>query len=139
MPYPEMLVAPMRLQLVEAGFKSLMTADEVAEAMKNNEGTKLMVFNSVCGCAAGTARPGIMKAVKESAKLPTELLTVFAGQEVEAVAKAREFIAPFPPSSPAIGLYKNGELVHFIERHNIEGRSADMIAENLKAAFDEYC
>ena len=134
-----MLVAPMRLQLVEAGFKSLMTADEVAEAMKNNEGTKLMVFNSVCGCAAGTARPGIMKAVKESAKLPTELLTVFAGQEVEAVAKAREFIAPFPPSSPAIGLYKNGELVHFIERHNIEGRSADMIAENLKAAFDEYC
>jgi putative YphP/YqiW family bacilliredoxin len=98
-----------------------------------------MVFNSVCGCAAGTARPGIMKAVKESAKLPTELLTVFAGQEVEAVAKAREFIAPFPPSSPAIGLYKNGELVHFIERHNIEGRSADMIAENLKAAFDEYC
>ncbi len=139
MPYPEMLVAPMRQQLVEAGFKSLMTADEVAEAMKNNEGTKLMVFNSVCGCAAGAARPGIMKAVKESAKLPTELLTVFAGQEVEAVAKAREFIAPFPPSSPAIGLYKNGELVHFIERHNIEGRSADMIAENLKAAFDEYC
>jgi len=139
MPYPEMLVAPMRQQLVEVGFKSLLTADEVSAAMNNNEGTKLMVFNSVCGCAAGTARPGIMKAIKESSKLPSELLTVFAGQEVEAVAKAREFIAPFPPSSPSIGLYKNGELVHFIERHNIEGRSAEMIAENLKAAFDEYC
>ncbi|MCF8429960.1 MAG: BrxA/BrxB family bacilliredoxin [Bacteroidia bacterium] len=139
MPYPEMLVAPMRQQLVEVGFKSLLTADEVSAAMNKNEGTKLMVFNSVCGCAAGTARPGIMKAIQESSKLPNELLTVFAGQEVEAVAKAREFIAPFPPSSPSIGLYKNGELVHFIERHNIEGRSAEMIAENLKAAFEEYC
>lgn len=139
MPYPEMLVAPMRQQLVEVGFKSLLTADEVSAVMNNHVGTKLMVFNSVCGCAAGTARPGIMKAIKESSKLPNELLTVFAGQEVEAVAKAREFIAPFPPSSPAIGLYKNGELVHFIERHNIEGRSAEMIAENLKSAFEEYC
>ena len=139
MPYPEMLVAPMRQQLVEVGFKSLLTADEVSSVMNNHEGTKLMVFNSVCGCAAGTARPGIMKAIQESSKLPNELLTVFAGQEVEAVAKAREFIAPFPPSSPSIGLYKNGELVHFIERHNIEGRSAEMIAANLKAAFEEYC
>ena len=139
MPYPEMLVAPMRQQLVEVGFKSLLTADEVSAVMNNHEGTKLMVFNSVCGCAAGTARPGITKAIQESSKLPNELLTVFAGQEVEAVAKAREFIAPFPPSSPAIGLYKNGELVHFIERHNIEGRSAEMIAANLKAAFEEYC
>ncbi len=134
-----MLVAPMRQQLVEVGFKSLLTADEVSAVMNNQEGTKLMVFNSVCGCAAGTARPGIMKAIQESSKLPNELLTVFAGQEVEAVAKAREFIAPFPPSSPSIGLYKNGELVHFIERHNIEGRSAEMIAANLKAAFEEYC
>jgi putative YphP/YqiW family bacilliredoxin len=139
MPYPEMLVTPMRQQLVEVGFKSLLTADEVSAVMNNHEGTKLMVFNSVCGCAAGTARPGIMKAIQESSKLPNELLTVFAGQEVEAVAKAREFIAPFPPSSPSIGLYKNGELVHFIERHNIEGRSAEMIAANLKAAFEEYC
>jgi len=139
MPYPEMLVAPMRQQLVEVGFKSLLTADEVSAVMNNHQGTKLMVFNSVCGCAAGTARPGIMKAIQESSKLPSELLTVFAGQEVEAVAKAREFIAPFPPSSPSIGLYKNGELVHFIERHNIEGRSAEMIAENLKSAFEEYC
>ncbi len=139
MPYPEMLVAPMRQQLVDAGFKSLMTASEVEDAMKNTEGTQLMVFNSVCGCAAGTARPGVMKAIKESSKVPNQLLTVFAGQEVEAVAKAREFIAPYPPSSPSIGLYKNGELVHFVERHNIEGRSADMIAEHLKAVFEEYC
>ena len=139
MPYPEMLVAPLRQQLVEVGFKSLLTADEVSAVMNNHEGTKLMVFNSVCGCAAGTARPGITKAIQESSKLPNEVLTVFAGQEVEAVAKAREFIAPFPPSSPSIGLYKNGELVHFIERHNIEGRSAEMIAANLKAAFEEYC
>lgn len=139
MPYPEMLVAPMRQQLVDAGFKSLMTASEVEAAMKNTQGTQLMVFNSVCGCAAGTARPGVMKAIKESSKVPDELLTVFAGQEIEAVAKAREFIAPYPPSSPSIGLYKNGELVHFVERHNIEGRSADMIAAHLKAVFEEYC
>ena len=128
----------MKAELTESGFIDMTNASEVSAALQQT-GTTLVVVNSVCGCAAGTARPGIMKAVKESAKLPTELLTVFAGQEVEAVAKAREFIAPFPPSSPAIGLYKNGELVHFIERHNIEGRSADMIAENLKAAFDEYC
>lgn len=139
MPYPEMLVAPMRQQLIEAGFKSLLTVDEVVNVLNNNEGTKLMVFNSVCGCAAGTARPGILKAIQESSKLPNELLTVFAGQEVEAVAKAREYMAPFPPSSPSIALFKNGEIVHFVERHNIEGRSAEMIAENLKAAFEDYC
>lgn len=139
MPYPEMLVAPMRQQLVDAGFTSLMNAQEVENEMKSTEGTRLVVFNSVCGCAAGTARPGIIKAVKESQKLPGRLLTVFAGQETEAVAKAREYTAPFPPSSPSVALYKNGELVHFIERHQIEGRSADMIAENLKAAFAEFC
>lgn len=139
MPYPEMLVAPMRQQLVEVGFKSLMTPDEVEHELKDQSGTKLLVFNSVCGCAAGTARPGVMKAVQESAKKPDSLLTVFAGQETEAVAKAREFTAPYPPSSPSIALYKNGELVHFIERHNIEGRSAEMIASNLQAAFDEFC
>jgi len=137
--YPEMLVAPMRQQLEEIGFKSLMTADDVNKELTDNNGTKLLVFNSVCGCAAGTARPGIIKAVKESGKLPAHLITVFAGQEMEAVAKAREFTAPFPPSSPSIALYKNGELVHFIERHQIEGRSADMIAENLKAAFEDFC
>ncbi len=134
-----MLVAPMRQQLEGVGFKSLMTSQEVENEMNNAEGTKLMVFNSVCGCAAGTARPGVMKAVQETLKKPSQLVTVFAGQETEAVAKAREYTAPFPPSSPSIALYKNGELVHFIERHNIEGRSADMIAENLKAAFEEFC
>ncbi|MFN6358465.1 MAG: BrxA/BrxB family bacilliredoxin [Bacteroidota bacterium] len=139
MPYPEMLVAPMRQQLVDVGFKSLMTPAEVEQELTNNSGTKLLVFNSVCGCAAGTARPGVIKAVQQAAKKPDALLTVFAGQETDAVAKAREFTAPFPPSSPSIALYKNGELVHFIERHMIEGRPAEMIAANLQAAFDEFC
>lgn len=139
MPYPEMLVAPMRAQLEEVGFTSLMTPSDVEGALNDKTGTKLLVFNSVCGCAAGTARPGVMKAVKESVKKPDTLLTVFAGQETEAVAKAREYTAPYPPSSPSIALYKNGELVHFIERHMIEGRSAEMIATNLQAAFDEFC
>jgi putative YphP/YqiW family bacilliredoxin len=139
MSYPEMLVAPMRQQLEDAGFKSLMTPSDVEQELTNASGTKLLVFNSVCGCAAGTARPGVIKAVTSASKKPAELLTVFAGQETEAVAKAREFTAPFPPSSPSIALYKNGELVHFIERHMIEGRSAEMIAANLQAAFDEFC
>lgn len=139
MPYPEMLVAPMRQQLEQVGFTSLMTPAEVESALTDKSGTKLLVFNSVCGCAAGTARPGVMKAVQDSAKKPDSLLTVFAGQELDAVAKAREFTAPYPPSSPSIALYKNGELVHFIERHMIEGRSAEMIAANLQAAFDEFC
>lgn len=139
MPYPEMLVAPMRQQLEQVGFKSLMTPTEVETELNNNTGTKLLVFNSVCGCAAGTCRPGVMKAVENAAKKPDSLLTVFAGQETDAVAKAREFTAPYPPSSPSIALYKNGELVHFIERHMIEGRSADMIAANLEAAFKEFC
>ncbi len=139
MAYPEMLVAPMRQELSNVGFKSLMTASEVEKELTDNTGTKLLVFNSVCGCAAGTARPGVVKAVTTSAKKPSQLLTVFAGMETEAVSKAREFTAPFPPSSPSIALYKNGELVHFIERHNIEGRSAEMIAANLQAAFEEFC
>lgn len=139
MPYPEMLVAPMRKQLEEVGFKSLMNASEVETELNKKDGTQLLVFNSVCGCAAGTARPGVIKAVQGAAKKPAQMLTVFAGQETEAVAKAREFTAPFPPSSPSIALFKNGELVHFIERHQIEGRSADMIAGSLEAAFEEFC
>ena len=139
MPYPEMLVAPMRQQLENVGFTSLKTASEVEQELTDHTGTKLLVFNSVCGCAAGTCRPGVIKAVEHAAKKPSKLITVFAGQETEAVAKAREFTAPFPPSSPSIALYKNGELVHFIERHNIEGRSAEMIAANLEAAFNEFC
>lgn len=139
MPYPEMLVAPMRKQLEDVGFKSLMTPAEVENELNKKQGTQLLVFNSVCGCAAGTARPGVIQAVLKSTKKPDSLLTVFAGQETDAVAKAREYTAPYPPSSPSIALFKNGELVHFVERHMIEGRSADMIADNLLAAFETYC
>ncbi len=139
MPYPEMLVAPMRQQLETVGFKSLMNATEVETAMNTKQGTQLLVFNSVCGCAAGTCRPGVIDAVTSASKKPSELLTVFAGQETDAVAKAREFTLPYPPSSPSIALFKDGNLVHFIERHMIEGRSAEMISANLKAAFEEYC
>lgn len=139
MPYPEMLVAPMRAQLENVGFKSLMSASEVENTLSTKQGTQLVVFNSVCGCAAGTCRPGVIDAVSTASKMPSELLTVFAGQEADAVAKAREFTLPYPPSSPSIALFKDGNLVHFIERHMIEGRSAEMISSNLKAAFDEYC
>jgi putative YphP/YqiW family bacilliredoxin len=136
--YPEMLVSPMRDELVSVGFKQLLNAEEVNSALKKNNGTQLLVVNSVCGCAAGTCRPGVRLAL-QSDKKPNELVTVFAGMEQDAVAKAREFLLPYPPSSPAIALFKDGELVHMIERHNIEGRSAQMIAENLKAAFEQYC
>jgi putative YphP/YqiW family bacilliredoxin len=139
MPYPEMLVAPMRKQLEDVGFTSLMSASEVDSELSKKSGTQLVVFNSVCGCAAGTARPGVIKAVQESSNKPSSLLTVFAGQELDAVAKVREYTMPFPPSSPSIVLFKDGEIVHFVERHQIEGRSAEMIADNLKMAFDEYC
>jgi putative YphP/YqiW family bacilliredoxin len=136
--YPEMLVSPMREELLSVGFKQLLNAEEVNSALKKDKGTQLLVVNSVCGCAAGTCRPGVRLAL-QSEKKPNELVTVFAGMEQDAVAKAREFLLPYPPSSPAIALFKDGELVHMIERHNIEGRSAQMIAENLKAAFEEYC
>jgi putative YphP/YqiW family bacilliredoxin len=116
-----------------------MTPSEVEQAFSNKEGTQLLVFNSVCGCAAGTARPGVIEAVEKSVKKPAQLLTVFAGQESDAVAKAREFTLPYPPSSPSIALFKNGELVHFVERHMIEGRSAQMISAHLQAAFDTFC
>lgn len=135
--YPEYLVAPMREELTKVGFKELKSADEVNEALKAS-GTSLVVVNSVCGCAAANARPGVRKAV-EHAKKPNQLLTVFAGMEKDAVDQARAHMLPYPPSSPAIALFKDGELVHMIERHQIEGRSADMIADNLMAAFDQYC
>ncbi len=139
MAYPEMLVAPMRQQLESVGFTSLMNASEVENKLNSKQGTQLLVFNSVCGCAAGTCRPGVINAVTSTDKKPSELLTVFAGQEADAVAKAREFTLPYPPSSPSIALFKDGNLVHFIERHMIEGRSAEMISQNLQAAFEEYC
>lgn len=135
--YPEEIVIPMKNDLTSVGFKELTTPTAVDEAVKQS-GTTLMVVNSVCGCAAGAARPGIKNALNHS-KLPDHLTTVFAGFDVEAVSQARKYFLPYPPSSPAIALFKDGKLVHFVERHHIEGRTADMIAENLKMAFDEYC
>ena len=135
--YPEEIVKPMRDELSNAGFKDLYNATDVENAIKA-EGTTLVVVNSVCGCAARNARPGAKMSL-EGVKKPTHLVTVFAGVDKEAVDAARLHMFPFPPSSPSMALFKNGELVHFIERHNIEGRSAEMIAENLKAAFDEFC
>lgn len=135
--YPEYLVAPMREELTKVGFRELKTASEVDEALKN-QGTALVVVNSVCGCAAANARPGVRMAVNNTKK-PDHLLTVFAGMEKDAVDQARAHMLPFPPSSPAIALFKNGELVHMIERHQIEGRSAELIADNLAAAFEQYC
>lgn len=137
--YPEQLVAPMRLDLTEAGFKELKTSADVDNYLKDQKGTALLVINSVCGCAAGAARPGIKWALQHSAKKPGSLATVFAGVDQEAVAKAREYTLPYPPSSPAIALFKDGELVHFVERHHIEGRNAKMIGEHLVEVFDEYC
>jgi putative YphP/YqiW family bacilliredoxin len=129
----------MREELSSKGFQELHTADEVDAVMHDTKGTVLVMVNSVCGCAAGAARPGIVKAVTSSAKLPTHLTTVFAGVDREATDKARAYMAPYPPSSPAIALFKDGNLVHMIERRHIEGRSADMIAGNLLAAFEEHC
>jgi putative YphP/YqiW family bacilliredoxin len=138
MPYPEMLVAPMRNELTSNGFTELKDASSVETAFSENDGTTLVVINSVCGCAAGSARPGILKSLQGQDK-PDRLLTVFAGQDIEATAKAREFMAPYPPSSPAVALFKNGELVHMVERHMIEGRTADMVADNLMAAYSQHC
>jgi putative YphP/YqiW family bacilliredoxin len=137
--YPPELVKPMREELSSKGFQELHTADEVDAVMHEGEGTVLVMVNSVCDCAAGAARPGIVKAVTTSAKLPKHLTTVFAGVDREATDKARAYMAPYPPSSPAIALFKDGNLVHMIERRHIEGRSADMIAGNLLAAFEEHC
>lgn len=137
--YPEELVAPMRAELTDSGFKELKTAEEVDQFFKNEKGTTLLVINSVCGCAAGAARPGVLYALERSSKHPDHLTTVFAGVDKDAVAKARELTLPYPPSSPSIGLFKDGELIHFIERHHIEGRNAIMIGEHLMEVFEEYC
>jgi putative YphP/YqiW family bacilliredoxin len=136
--YPAEIVIPMKEELTENGFAEMLTATDV-ETKLTTEGTALVVINSVCGCSAGTARPGVLMAVNNSEKKPTVLATSFAGFDVDAVKKIREHLLPYPPSSPSIALFKNGQLVHFIERHNIEGRSAQMIAENLMGAFDQYC
>ena len=135
--YPEEMVKPMRAELTDAGFQDLYSAETVEQAISQT-GTTLVVVNSVCGCAARNARPGAKMSL-ENAKKPSNLVTVFAGVDKEAVDKAREHMFPFPPSSPCMALFKNGELVHMLERHHIEGRPAELIAENLKDAFNEYC
>lgn len=135
--YPPELVKPMQEELENAGFISLHTSNEVTNALQK-EGTTLVMVNSVCGCAAGSARPGAISSLQFD-KTPKQLVTVFAGVDPEATATARENMIPFPPSSPAIALFKDGELVHMLERHHIEGRPAEVIAANLAAAYDEFC
>ena len=137
--YPEELVMPMRSDLTEAGFEELKTVEAVDNHFKDHKGTTLLVVNSVCGCAAGGARPGVKMALASSDHKPDHLTTVFAGVDSEAVAKAREYTLPYPPSSPSIALFKDGELVHFVERHHIEGRPAEMIADHLENVFEELC
>jgi len=136
--YPEQLVIPMKEELTENGFSEMRTPEEVINQLES-KGTTLVVINSVCGCSAGTARPGVLMAVHNTAKRPDHLTTSFAGFDVDAVRTLREKLLPYPPSSPSVALFKDGQLVHMIERHHIEGRSAQMIAHNLIAAFDEYC
>lgn len=136
--YPAEIVYPMTKDLTSVGFEPLESPQDVVNVLENQKGTTLLVVNSVCGCAAAMARPGVKMALQHDKK-PENLYTVFAGVDQEATAKAREFLLPYPPSSPSIALFKDGKLVHFIERHHIEGRNAAMIAENLKAAFDDHC
>ncbi len=135
--YPEEMVKPMRAELSDAGFEELQSANAVQSALAKS-GTTLVVVNSVCGCAARNARPGVKMSLHNEKK-PDNLVTVFAGVDKEAVDSAREFMFPFPPSSPSVALFKDGELVHMLERHHIEGRPAELIAENLKDAYAEFC
>ena len=137
--YPAELVAPMKAQLTQNGFEELTSAEAVDSHLKDHKGTSLMVVNSVCGCAAGTCRPGVLMSLEKSNKKPDNLTTVFAGFDTEATQKAREYTLPFPPSSPSIALFKDGELVHMVERHHIEGRSAEMIADHLSQVYQEFC
>lgn len=136
--YPEEFVVPMKEELTDNGFTELLSSADVQDQLKK-EGTTLVMINSVCGCSAGTARPGVVMAVMNSEIKPDYLTTTFAGFDTEAVNEVRKHLLPYPPSSPSIALFKNGELVHFIERHHIEGRSAQMIAQNLIGAFQEHC
>src|SRR3954466_7267943 len=136
--YPAEIVLPMKGELVEQGFEDLKTPADVDAALAQS-GTTLLVINSVCGCSAGTARPGVLMAVHNAAKKPAHLATAFAGFDTDAVRQARTYLMPYPPSSPAVALIKDGKLVHMIERHMIEGRPAQMIAANLMQAFEEHC
>lgn len=135
--YPEDLVMPMRKELTDAGFKELLNSEDVKAIIAKNE-TTLIIVNSVCGCAAANARPGAIESLNNS-KSPANIATVFAGVDKEATDTARDYMIPFPPSSPCIALFKDGELAHMLERHHIEGRPAELIAENLKNAYNEYC
>lgn len=136
--YPEEIVMPMKAELTDNGFEDVVNPAEVEESLKS-DGTTLVMINSVCGCAAGAARPAVVMAVQNANKRPDKMITSFAGYDNAAVQRIREFLLPYPPSSPSIALFKDGELMHMIERHQIEGRSAQMIASNLIAAFDAYC
>lgn len=136
--YPAALVMPMKAELTDNGFEELLTPDQVDETLKS-AGTTLVMINSVCGCSAGSARPGVLLAVAHSEKKPDRLTTSFAGFDAAAIQQIRTHLLPYPPSSPAIALFKDGQLVHFIERHMIEGRPAQMIAANLVDAFEQYC
>ena len=136
--YPIALTTSMAQDLTNFGFKSLATPVEVDSVLSEQKGTALVVVNSVCGCAAAMARPGAKMSLEHD-KRPDNLYTVFAGVDTEATAKVREFLSPYPPSSPSIALFKDGKLVHFLERRHIEGRSADIIAANLKVAYETYC
>ncbi|HYO63596.1 MAG TPA: BrxA/BrxB family bacilliredoxin [Pyrinomonadaceae bacterium] len=138
MPYSEILIKPMREDLTRIGVEETRTPEQVEEAIKNTDGTLMVVVNSVCGCAAGKARPGIALALQHEAR-PDRVITVFAGADIEATTKAREHFAPYPPSSPQIGLFKNGRLVYMMERHEIENRFAEQIAHELMQAFDRFC
>lgn len=136
--YPEELVLPMKAELTNIGFEDLTTSEEVKNVIKNTEGTLLLVVNSVCGCAAGYARPGVRLSLKNE-KTPDRLTTVFAGFDMEATAEARKFTLPYPPSSPSIALFKNGKLVYFMERHQIEGKNAMLVANELINTYNTYC
>jgi putative YphP/YqiW family bacilliredoxin len=136
--YPAELVKPMKEDLTNVGFQELTSAAEVDQTIQDANGTLLVVVNSVCGCAAGNMRPGVKLSLQNDKK-PSSLTTVFAGVDTDAVAQARKYFLPYPPSSPSIALFKEGKLVHFLERHHIEGGTAQMIAANLEAAYDEFC
>ncbi len=136
--YPKELTIPIAKDLTDFGFEGLTTPDEVIDTLENQQGSTLLVVNSVCGCAAGNARPAAKHAIK-AGKRPDKLVTVFAGVDVDATNKAREYLLPYPPSSPCIALFKDGKLVHMIERRHIEGNTAQAIADNLVDAFETYC
>lgn len=138
MPYDPMLVAPMRQELTSLGIQELKTASEVDQFMKQSQGTALVMINSVCGCAAGNARPGVRFALQHTTK-PERVATVFAGQDLEATSKLRGYFSDLPPSSPSFVLFKDGKPVHFVPRHRIEGRTPQMVAEDLTKAFDQFC